>query len=499
MHFKPTPFRGRFALVLGLAAAAALVLSVAAGAVIPVVKIATDPFTNSTSQHKTIVEPDSYSFGSTIVSAAQFGRFFDGGASDIGFATSQNNGSTWTSGTLPGITSFTNPPGPYARVSDASVAFDARHGVWMISSLALNSSPSGVAVIVNRSTNGGLTWGNPVTVHAAGAGEDLDKNWTVCDNTTTSPFYGSCYTTWDDFGHGNRFRAAYSRNGGLTWTQSTTPNQGVIGGQPLTLPNGNVVVPLDSADETQLGRSISTNGGVSYGTAFVITNITAANDPGNIRSGPLPSAEISGDGKIYVVWEDCRFRVGCTTNDLVYTTSTNGTTWTAVQRIPIDPVTSIVDHFIPGVGVDRNSSGASIRVGVTYYYYPNVACTFATCQLRVGFIKSSNGGTTWNAAIDVAGPMTMSWLPNTSQGRMVGDYISTSYNSSGLAFGFFARAFAPTSGGTDCQTATPNCDQGLYTFASGQAASAGTLSGANDPVVYTAKPRPGASAFSHRH
>ena len=82
------------------------------------------------------------------------------------------------------------------------------------------------------------------------------------------------------------------------------------------------------------------------------------------------------------------------------------------------------------------SSGASIRVGVTYYYYPNVACTFATCQLRVGFIKSSNGGTTWNAAIDVAGPMTMSWLPNTSQGRMVGDYISTSYNSSGLAFGF---------------------------------------------------------------
>jgi hypothetical protein len=497
MRFKPSPFRGRFALVLGTVAAAALVLSVAASATIPVVKIATDPFTNSTSQHKTIVEPDSYSFGSTIVSAAQFGRFFDGGASDIGFATSQNNGSTWTSGVLPGITGFTNPPGPYARVSDPSVAFDRRHGVWMISSLALNASVSGAAVIVSRSTNGGLTWGNPVTVHAAGAGEDLDKNWTVCDNTTTSPFYGSCYTTWDDFGHGNRFQAAYSRNGGLTWTLSTTPNQGVIGGQPVTLPNGNVVVPLDSADETQLGRSISTNGGVSYGTAIVITNITAFNDPGNIRSGPLPSAEISGDGKIYVVWEDCRFRVGCSTNDLVYVTSTNGTTWSAVQRIPIDPVTSTVDHFIPGVAVDKNTSGSTIRVSVTYYYYPNVVCVFATCQLRVGFIKSSNGGSTWNAAIDVAGPMTMSWLPNTSQGRMVGDYISTSYNSSGLAFGFFARAFAPTAGGSDCQTATPNCNQGLYTFASGQAASAGTLT-ANDPVVYTEKSPPGRSAFAPR-
>jgi len=496
MHLHRRPLRGRFALVLGTVAAAALVLSVAASATIPVVKIATDPFTNSTSQHKTIVEPDSYSFGSTIVSAAQFGRFFDGGASDIGFATSTNNGTSWTSGVMPGITGFTNPPGPYARVSDPSVAFDARHGVWMVSSLALNASVSGAAVIASRSTNGGLTWNNPVTIRAVGTGEDFDKNWTVCDNTTTSPFYGSCYTEWDDFGHGNRFRMAYSRDGGLTWTLSTTPNQGVIGGQPLTLPNGNVVVPLDGASETQLGYSISTNGGVSFGTAFVITNITVHTDPGGIRSGPLPSAEISGDGKIYVVWEDCRFRSNCYTNDLVYTTSTNGSTWTAVQRIPIDSVTSTVDHFIPGVGVDRNSSGASIRVGVTYYYYPNVSCTASTCQLRVGFIKSSNGGSTWNAAIDVAGPMTMSWLPNTSQGRMVGDYISTSYNSSGLAFGFFARANAPTAGGTDCQTATPNCDQGLYTFATGQAASAGSLT-ANDPVVYTAKSR-GRSAFAPR-
>src|ERR671936_187574 len=158
MRFKPSPFRGRFALVLGTVAAAALVLSVAASATIPVVKIATDPFTNSTSQHKTIVEPDSYSFGSIIVSAA-----------------SQNNGSTWTSGVLPGITGFTNPPGPYARVSDPSVAFDRRHNVWMVSSLALNASVSGAAVIVSRSTNGGLPWGEPGTGHAARGGGGLDK------------------------------------------------------------------------------------------------------------------------------------------------------------------------------------------------------------------------------------------------------------------------------------------------------------------------------------
>lgn len=83
-----------------------------------------------------------YAFGSTIVAAAQFGRFFDGGASDIGFATS-TNGAAWTSGTLPGITKHTVAAGPYDRVSDPSMSYDAAHNVWLVSSLALMDSPSG--------------------------------------------------------------------------------------------------------------------------------------------------------------------------------------------------------------------------------------------------------------------------------------------------------------------------------------------------------------------
>jgi hypothetical protein len=487
----------RITLVLPLAVLAAATVTMVAGANVAVTIIATDPFTNATSQHQTIVEPDTYSFGSTIVAAAQWGRFNDGGASDVGVSVSTNNGSSWTAQQLPGMTVYSTPAGPWARVSDPSVAYDALHNVWMVSSLALNASISGGAVIVSRSTNGGATWNNPNNVRVAAANEDFDKNWTVCDNTPTSPWYGSCYTTWDDFGHGNRLKIAYSRDGGLTWTLSRTPNVGVIGAQPVTLPNGNVVVPLDNAFETALGRTVSTNGGVSFGQAFTITSITAFADPGNIRSGPLPSAEISGDGKIYVVWEDCRFRANCYTNDLVYTTSTNGTTWTAVQRIPIDAVNSTVDHFIPGVAVDRNSSGAAIRVAVAYYYYPNVSCTFATCQLDVGYISSTNGGSTWSAATQLRGPMTMSWIPNTTQGRMVGDYISTSYDSAGLAHPVFAEAYVPTAGGTDCATATPNCNQPLETPTTGLAAAAGTAT-ANDPVVFTGASQPGQSAMHRR-
>jgi len=148
-------------------------------------------------------------------------------------------------------------------------------------------------------------------------------------------------------------------------------------------------------------------------------------------------------------------------------TSTDGIKWTAPVRIPIDPTNSGADHFIPGLAAAPSTSGAGARLGLTYYFYSDAACTFSTCELMVGFIASADGGTTWGAPTTVAGPMTLSWLPDTSQGRMVGDYISTSYNASGTAHGVFAVANVPTAGGPDCATATPHCDQAIYTTASG--------------------------------
>src|SRR5947207_12898106 len=102
-------------------------------------RLSTDPFTNTTSQHRTQVEPDTFSNGNTIVSAFQSGRFFDGGASDIGWATSTDGGQTWTHGFLPGITKY-QANGPYDRVSHASVAYDAKHNAWLISSLAITET-----------------------------------------------------------------------------------------------------------------------------------------------------------------------------------------------------------------------------------------------------------------------------------------------------------------------------------------------------------------------
>jgi hypothetical protein len=82
---------------------------------------------------------------------------------------------------------------------------------------------------------------------------------------------------------------------------------------------------------------------------------------------------------------------------------------------------------------------------------------------------------------------------------MAGDYISTSFNASSQARGYFVIANPPTQGGTDCATATPNCDVSLNTFVTGRSSAAAATPTPNDPVLFTAKPRPGHSAFSHRH
>jgi hypothetical protein len=403
-------------------------------------QISADPFTVAPGQHATEVEPHVLAYGATLVSAFQTGRIAPGGATAIGWATSTDGGTTWAKGFLPGLTTG-NGGGPYSAASDAAVAYDAKHGVWMIASLPVANSGKTPAVVVNRSTDGGLTWNDPVDVTPEVA--NSDKNWIVCDTNSSSPFYGNCYVEWDNPSQGDRILMSTSTDGGVTWGAATpTANGGTgIGGQPLVQPNGTVVVPIQNNSSMQ--SFSSTNGGTSWSAPVAISSIQTHTDAGGIRSGPLPSAAIDGAGSVWVVWEDCRFRTSCSTNDLVYSTSSDGLHWSAVTRVPIDATTSAVDHFIPGIGIDPRTSGASAHIAITYYFYTNTKCTQATCVLKVGFISSGNGGTTWNAARTLSGPMQLKWLPNSQNGLMVGDYIATAFTN-GVPHGVFAIAAAPS-------------------------------------------------------
>ena len=456
---------------LGIAAAVAAGAAIVASATglasnVSLLQISADPFTNTTAidgapvYHMSEEEPDTFAFGSTIVSAFQVGRFRNGGASDIGWATSRDGGGSWTHGFLPGLTfqlGVADPNPLYERVSDASVAFDARHNVWLISSVPLLPNLVVPTVFVSRSTDGGLTWGDPVTIPQPQDGHiNLDKNWTVCDNTSTSPHYGNCYTEFDNFAKADLEMMSTSTDGGQTWgaPQSTANSAKGLGGQPLVQPNGTVIVPFETIHGA-IGAFRSTDGGATWGKEVTIADINFHDPAGNLRSSPLPTAEIDGSGTVYVAWEDCSFEPGCTANDIVFSTSGDGVNWSAISRVPADPIGSGVDHFIPGLGVDKSTAGSNAHLGLTYYFYPNAACTVSTCRLDAAFTSSADGGATWSDSVQLAGPMTLTWLPLTSQGYMVGDYISTSFlNGAALTTIAVAGAGTPTQNLTEAMFAT---------------------------------------------
>jgi hypothetical protein len=436
---------------LFLLLAASLVLSAVATGQVTLAQLSQDTFTDSASQHASEVEPSAFTYGSTIVTAFQVARIFGGGGADIGFATSSDGGTTWTNGYLPGITIYEGN-GTSDAASDAAVAYDALHQVWLISTLPIGNNTS---VAVSRSTDG-INWGNPISVTLRGS---PDKNWIVCDNTATSPHYGHCYSEWDDTSQGDLIEMSTSTDGGLTWSPEaqTAGSDFGIGGVPLVLPKGTVVVPISGFNGDVIAFT-STNGGKTWNRAVNISSDTSHAEAGNLRSAGLVSAAVDGKGKVYVMWPDCRFRQGCAENDIVYSTSSNGKKWSAVKRVPIDATTSTVDHFITGLAIAPGTAGAKAHLALAYYYYPVSNCS-SNCQLFAGFIQSLTAGKTWSSPVTLAGPMTLSWLPQTFSGFMVADYISVGFGT-GKAFPVFAVAQAPTGS---------LLHQAIYTTTAGQA------------------------------
>jgi hypothetical protein len=452
-----------------------------------VVRISDDPYTNVTSpaaQHRTEVEPDTFSFGFTTVSAFQVGRIVNGGASNIGFAVSHDGGHSWRHGFLPASTVAATPAGPYFGGSDASVAFDFRHHTWLISWLGLTAAGGGVVdVVASRSTDDGRTWSSPVAVAATGT--FYDKNWTACDNSPGSRFFGHCYTEFDNASARDLELMSTSTDGGRTWGAAlpTADNVRGLGGQPVIQPDGRVVVPFEGVARPQGIRAFtSDDGGKSWNASVLISTIDQHSVAGDLRTSALPTAEVNRDGTVYVAWQDNRFETGGLANDIVLSTSRDGTTWSAVGRIPVDPVGSNVDHFIPGLAVDRNSAGSRTQLALTYYFYPAADCTATTCQLEVGFTSSRDNGRHWSHPRTLAGPMSLSLLADTTQGVMVGDYISTSIVAGGeRALPAFALGLTPANGAA--------FDEPIAS--STQEVRGGPVPMVDDPVVFTGGTPPG--------
>ncbi|HEY3050385.1 MAG TPA: sialidase family protein [Gaiellaceae bacterium] len=392
-------------------------------------RISRDPYGNDGAIHATEAEPDSFSWGSTVVATFQVARFSSGGARNIGFAVSTDAGRHWKNGLLPGLTVASRPSGRFSRASDPSVAYDALHGVWLIATLGFSDNESGLMI---SSSADGLHWSAPFTAGRKPSGNEgiqFDKEWIACDNGPSSPFRGHCYLSYSDI-ENLRLGTQTSTDGGRTWSPvvgspDNAGRRGIQGPgapapQPVALPNGVVVVPLFD-DDIAVVRSL--DGGATFSSEALVTPSQFSTSA--VRSGPFPSVEVGADGAAMMAWPDCGSRGGCSGNDLFFSKTIDGLTWTRPTKIPL----GAGNHVVVGLAADPVRFG---RVAVTYY-------TDSGQKLDVRLVWSRDGGVTWSRPVLLSPERMPYGRIAFSNGVMVGDYISTSF-AGGRAVGVFTLA-----------------------------------------------------------
>jgi hypothetical protein len=370
-------------------------------------RIHRDRHANPESQHESEVEPDSLTVGATTVALFQVGRNRAGGAASIGFATSRDGGRTWREGLLPGLTAATRPPGPSARASDPVLAYDAAHGVWLASSLAL--APGTTRLTIHRSRDG-LAWNGPTDVTVATGGDlAYDKNWLTCDNGAASPFRGRCYLAYTLLGRGDSLAVQRSDDGGGTWSAPALLQIPVTGAIPVVQPGGRLVLTFWSG-RTGMVSVTSTDGGVTLAGPVVISSLSVK-DARPFRAPPLIAAELERGGGVLTAWQDCRFRARCDGNDVVISRSADGTAWTTPVRI-----TSGRNVVLPTIGVEPGTG----RLAVAYYVIQRNGIDAE--------LVTSQDGRRWSAPQRLnARRMPLEWMPQTTLGRMLADYIGVSW------------------------------------------------------------------------
>jgi hypothetical protein len=373
-------------------------------------RLSRDPYTDAEAQHETEVEPDSLTVGRTTVATFQVGRRFDGAATSIGFAVSRDDGRSWQSGLLPGLTLASVPAGPNARASDPVVAYDSAAAVWLISTLAIEGRTT--RLTISRSADGS-SWSAPINaaVGVATAGITFDKNWIACDNGASSRFRGTCYLAYTDALRDDRLAVVSSADGGQTWSEPVgVPVTSAVGAFPVVRPNGDIVLVFLWLGR-RIGSSVSTDGGVSFGEAVTVSDLQVRTARG-LRFPPLPSADVDPTGRVWATWHDCRFSPGCVDNSVVVTTSADGVSWT-----PPSQVTTGRNAMVPAIGIHPSSGRAAF---VYHVVRPE--------GIDVELVEVGPDRTRLAAPRRLsAQTMQVEWIPDTVSGRMLADYISVHY------------------------------------------------------------------------
>ena len=280
------------ALLVAFAIVGTVATSAAAGGRITV-SAPVDVSRDQTSQNETPIAINPANSANMITGANDW-NYNDGCA----VSATNDGGKTWTptfpDGFLPGITLYTNDPnvpgtGAYDAGGDPVVAFspDGRIAYYVCQAFDF-TSPYDVALLLNRSTDGGFTWqqtgltqisvfnGNGTTSGSKGKFPDHES-------IHVDPITGYVYVTWAEFS-GNTHSPVYvgvSHDQGASWALSKVTAGNVRNNQDqriVTDPSGNAYLVFDNGVQggkgTVLYASKSVDGGITWSTPVQFAALT---------------------------------------------------------------------------------------------------------------------------------------------------------------------------------------------------------------------------------
>jgi hypothetical protein len=435
---------------------------------------------------------------SNIIGVYQQDRYTFGGARGLAAAVSHDGGATWSSTYPPfslcaGGTAANG--GDYQRASDPWVTFAPNGDAYFISlslSFLGDTSSTATAVLVSKSTDGGDTWSNPVTL-VRNLPDVAPFYFNDKESITADPFDSNyVYAVWDrlrkpgeaesvNAEHSFAFRGdtLFSRttDGGQTWEAPSTiytrtSLTGTIGNQIAVLPNGTLLDIFDFAQGSgknapgfDINVQRSRDHGVTWSQPIEVAPERAVRvfDPDTGQSvragGGLPDIAVDlnaaspGYGNVYAVWGDS-FGSGEKSakphSTIVFTESTDGgLTWSPLSRIDQSP--DDVQAFTPAVHVASDGT-----VGVTYYDFRNNTADpglptdqwFVHCHPTTDCTDPANWGENHvDGSFDIENAAT-------AGGYFLGDYVGLSSIDTTFT-SFFSETTATDKDNTYLATITP--------------------------------------------
>jgi BNR repeat-like domain len=383
-----------------------------------------------------------------LIGVWQQDRWSTGGARGVMTAASFDGGRTWTSAQVPFSRCTGGSPangGDYPRATDPWISIGV-DGVAYFMALSFYPDPS--AMLVSRSTDGGLTWEAPQTL-VLSTDPDLfhDKNSITADPVAP----GHAYAIWDRYDYVTDMAPIlFSRttDAGVSWEATRIiydpgMGYGTIGSRIAVLPDGTLVnLFTESSRDTGRGwlRVIrSTDQGLNWSAPVTVAEILMVGNydaPTDtfVRSGGFLGALAAGPtGVLHAAWQDARFSLGQVDGIALATSIDGGLTWTEPVQVNGEP---LGDAFTPSLAVAADGT-----VGVSYYdwRYNDGAADIDTAY----WLATSADGITWTER-RIGGIFDIGGAARAGCCVFLGDYQGLVAGDD--AFGaFFARA---TGGGT---------------------------------------------------